>query len=77
MLDWIGSGEVVAEGRWCSNDPNEFVNYGPLGPNAVKVRVEVVKIPDAYLWRPSAEMSTLEEALTSAVAWPADKVILF
>ena len=55
MLDWIGSGEVVAEGRWCSNDPKEFVNYGPLGLNAVKECVEIVKILDAYLWRPSAK----------------------
>ena len=36
----------------------------------------IVKIPDAYLWRPSAEMSTLEESLTSIVAWLAEKVIL-
>ena len=48
-LDWIGSGEVVAEGRWCSNDTNEFVNYCPLGPHAVQVHVEVVKLLDAYL----------------------------
>ena len=73
MLDWIGSRKVVAEGHWCSNDPKEFVNYGPLGFNAVKVRVEIVKIPDAYLWRPSAEMSTNEESLTSTIAWPSDK----
>ena len=59
-----------------SNDLNEFVNYGPLGPNAMKVCVEVVKIHDAYLWKPSAEMSTVEEAFTSTVAWLADKVIL-
>ena len=53
-----------------------YMYYGPLGPSVVKVRVVVVKIPNAYLWRPSVEMSTIVEALTSTVAWPVDKVIL-
>ena len=39
ILDWIGLEEVVVEGRWCLNDPNKFVDYGQLAPNAVKVCV--------------------------------------
>ena len=42
----------------------------------MRVWVDVVNKPGAYLWRPNADMSTIEEAIGSVVAWPADKVIV-
>ncbi|KAL5575503.1 hypothetical protein UlMin_017202 [Ulmus minor] len=62
LLDWTGSGEIIAEGRWSSSDPDFWV--------------DVVKTPGAYLWRPTSEMTTIEEAMGSTIAWPADKVLM-
>ncbi|KAL5550896.1 hypothetical protein UlMin_001072 [Ulmus minor] len=76
LLDWSGTGEIIAEGRWSSSDPDCTVHNLRLGPHAMRVWVDVVNIPGTYLWRPNAEMSTIEEAVGSAVAWPADKVIM-
>ncbi|KAK2637974.1 hypothetical protein Ddye_025769 [Dipteronia dyeriana] len=42
ILGWIGSGEVVAEGRWSSSDPNATVHHVPVGPNAMTVWVDSV-----------------------------------
>uniref|UniRef100_A0A9I9E3Q3 DUF8039 domain-containing protein n=1 Tax=Cucumis melo TaxID=3656 RepID=A0A9I9E3Q3_CUCME len=74
LLDWYGSGEIVAEGRWSSNDPTAMVYHVPIGPHAIRVWVDVAKKPNAYLWRPTSEMTCIEEALGSTVAWPSDKV---
>ena len=49
LLDWCGKDEIVAEGRWCSNDPHELVHLIPIGPNAVKVRVDIVRKPETFL----------------------------
>ncbi|PRQ34073.1 putative transposase, Tnp1/En/Spm [Rosa chinensis] len=76
LLDWCGMDEIVAEGRWCSSDPNELVNHTPLGPNAMKVRVDIPNKPEAFLWRPSPNMSCMEQAQGKTIAWPADKVVL-
>uniref|UniRef100_A0A9I9ELU0 Transposase Tnp1/En/Spm-like domain-containing protein n=1 Tax=Cucumis melo TaxID=3656 RepID=A0A9I9ELU0_CUCME len=64
LLDWYGSGEIVAEGRWSSNDPTAMVHHIPIGPHAIGVWVD----------RPTSEMTCIEEALGSTVAWPSDKV---
>ncbi|TYJ95916.1 Plant transposase [Cucumis melo var. makuwa] len=74
LLDWYGSGEIVAEGRWSSNDPTTLVHHVPIGPHAIRVWVDVAKKPNAYLWRPTSEMTCIEEALGSTVTWPSDKV---
>ncbi|TYK17902.1 uncharacterized protein E5676_scaffold306G001840 [Cucumis melo var. makuwa] len=74
LLDWYGSGEIVAEGRWSSNDPTAMVHHIPIGPHAIRVWIDVAKKPNAYLWRPTSEMTCIEEALGSTVAWPSDKV---
>ncbi|TYK00394.1 Plant transposase [Cucumis melo var. makuwa] len=76
LLDWGGIGEVVAEGRWSSNDPNVIVHHVPLGPHAVRVWVDLPKKLDTFLWRPNSEMTYIEDAVGSTVAWPLDKVIL-
>ena len=76
LLDWNGSGEIVAEGRWSSSDPLCEVHHLRLGPNAMRVWVDVAKKPTAYLCRPTSHMSTIEEAVGSTVAWPSSKVTM-
>ena len=76
LIDWFGLGEVVDEGTRISSDPMELVHHALLRPGAVKVSVDIVKKPEAFLWRPNAEMATIEEALSSFIGWPADKVVL-
>uniref|UniRef100_A0A803QC80 DUF8039 domain-containing protein n=1 Tax=Cannabis sativa TaxID=3483 RepID=A0A803QC80_CANSA len=76
LLDWYGGGEIVAKDRWASSDPNCEVHHLHLGPNAMKVCVDLVKKPDAYLWRPTSIMSTIKEAVGSIIAWPTNKVIM-
>ncbi|KAA0045260.1 Plant transposase [Cucumis melo var. makuwa] len=68
LLDWYGSGEIVVEGRWSSNDPTALVHHVPIGPHAIRVWVDVAKKPNAYLCRPTSEMTCIEEALRSTVA---------
>ncbi|KAA0057519.1 Plant transposase [Cucumis melo var. makuwa] len=76
LLDWGGTEEVVSEGRWSSNDLNVTVHHVPLGPHAVRVWVDLPKKSDAFLWRPNSEMTYIDDAVGSTVAWPLDKVIL-
>ncbi|KAL5554125.1 hypothetical protein UlMin_041526 [Ulmus minor] len=52
------------------------VHHLRLGPHAMRVWVDVIKKPGSYLWRPNAEMSTIDEAKGFVVAWPAKKVIM-
>ncbi|TYK31715.1 uncharacterized protein E5676_scaffold788G00170 [Cucumis melo var. makuwa] len=54
LLDWGGTGEVVAEGRWSSNDPKVTVHHVPLGPHAVRVYMDLPKKSNAILWRPNS-----------------------
>ena len=70
MLNWDGTSTVVADGRVLSMDPNEVVNGIRLGPNAVSVIIDFVEELDAYLWRPSPEMTVLANAENKVVAWP-------
>lgn len=63
LLDWSTNDEVVGEGRWQCQKPKALVNGLPFGPNAVKVFVDVVHVPDTFLWRPTSEMTYLEDSL--------------
>ncbi|KAH7849948.1 hypothetical protein Vadar_025448 [Vaccinium darrowii] len=76
LLHWTGTGEVVAEGRWSSSDPNERVHHIPLRPSAMRVWVDVAKNGAAFLWRPTSDMETIEDAVGTTVAWLADKVLV-
>jgi len=76
LMDITGLKRVVAEGRWSSNDPDMKVHYKPLGPNGVRVWVDVVRENDAEVWRPSDAVECMEDALGTTVAWPVDKVVL-
>lgn len=67
---------VVAEGKWATNDPKTSVHFVPLGSNAVKVWVEVVKVHSADVWRKSSEIESMGDALGTYIAWPEDKVIM-
>ncbi|XP_062100775.1 uncharacterized protein LOC133806696 [Humulus lupulus] len=49
ILDWIGSGEIIAEGYFISSDPKDEVHHVPLGPSAMKVGIDLVRKNDAFL----------------------------
>ena len=74
-MDWNGSDEIVAEGRWSSSDPTALVHHIPIGPNAVRVWVDAVRNPNTLLWRPNSEMLHIEDTIGSTIAWPIDKII--
>ena len=74
-MDWNGSDEIVAEGRWSSSDPTALVHHIPIGPNAARVSIDAVRNPNAFLWRPNSEMLHIEDAIGSTIAWPIDKII--
>ncbi|KAH7865218.1 hypothetical protein Vadar_003782 [Vaccinium darrowii] len=76
LLHWTGTEEVVVEGRWSSSDPNERFHHISLGPNATRVWVDIAKNGAAFLWRPTSDMQTVEEAVGTTVAWHADKVLM-
>ncbi|XP_013594484.1 PREDICTED: uncharacterized protein LOC106302540 [Brassica oleracea var. oleracea] len=73
IIDWT-SDDVIAEGGLFSTDPKQLVNNIPLGPNAAIVKIEKVLKKNAYLWRPSPEMSTIADALHQSIAWPIQKI---
>lgn len=75
-MDLSGKNRVVAEGRWSSNNPEQVVHCVPLGPNACRVWVDVVKVKDAAVWRTSDEIQYMEDALGTNIAWPEDKVVV-
>ncbi|PRQ15801.1 hypothetical protein RchiOBHm_Chr7g0177401 [Rosa chinensis] len=53
-----------------------LVNDIPLGPNAMIVWVDIPTCPEAFLWRPTPNMTYIEDAIGTKVAWPANKVVL-
>ncbi|KAH7858414.1 hypothetical protein Vadar_023590 [Vaccinium darrowii] len=68
LLDWMGTGEVVAEGHWSSSDPNEFVHHFPLGPNAIRVWVDVPKKGSYGLYAKDIK-GKMEEMREAAMAY--------
>lgn len=75
LLDLSTDEVVVAEGRWQTQDPKALVNGLPLGPRAVKVFVDVVNEPNTFIWRPTMDVTYIEDCLLSFVAWPFSKVV--
>ncbi|KAF6145633.1 hypothetical protein GIB67_018739 [Kingdonia uniflora] len=71
----MGRNDVVAHGRWVTNDPNKIVPFNPLGSNTSMVWVTLAKEPLAPLWRTSMDADTIGEALDSSVAWPTDRIV--
>lgn len=76
LYDWSGSDDKVAEGRILSSDPEDFVNDIPLGPNAAKVLVETAMKADAFLWRPTLNMSTIAHSVGDIISWPQSSVVV-
>ena len=76
LLDWIGIGEIVAKGQWFSSNPAAMVHHVPLGPQAMKVWVDVATKPKAYLFRSIPEMLNIGDAKGSIIPWPIDKVTM-
>lgn len=70
LIDVRGTGMVVAEGTVSSTDPECLVHSIPLGKDAVRVWVEIVKVKNAPLWRTSSAFDCMEDAIGSTVAWP-------
>ncbi|XP_033143708.1 uncharacterized protein LOC117132782 isoform X1 [Brassica rapa] len=75
LMDYIQKEEVVALGRWQTKEPKSLVNGLPLGPNAVKVFVDEVLNPTAFIWRPTVGKTNMEDFLNCYVAWPANCVV--
>ena len=71
LLDWAGSDAKVAKGCIISSDPDELVNDCRLGPTDVKFLIDTAIEPEAFLWRPAANMFTIEKAVGHMIAWPA------
>jgi len=65
---------IVAEGRWQTQEETALVNGLPLGPKAVKVFVDSVLQPETFIWRPTMDMTYLEDCLMAFVSWPVNKV---
>jgi len=75
LSPWSTTDEVVAEDRWQCKEPTSLVDCLPLGPNAVKVFVDVVHEPETFLWRPRPEVTYLRDSVKNFVAWPANKCV--
>jgi hypothetical protein len=75
-MDLSKKEKIVVVGRVESTDPKALVHFKPLGPNAVKVWIEVVKEPTAVLWRQTSELQYMEDAIGSIIAWPAAHVVM-
>ena len=74
IYDWNSEDEIIAEGSLYSTDQKDLVNNVPLGPNAAIVTVSKVVNKEAFLWRPSADMSLMGDALHKNIAWPIHKI---
>ena len=73
MISVHGEKEVV-EGHVSSTDPNAMVHFVRLGEGVIKVWVDIVKVPNAPLWRPTSEFEFIEDAIGSTIAWPSANV---
>ena len=51
-----------------------MVNNIPLGPNDVSIEVLKVFNDKAYLWRPTADMFLIGDALNEKITWPVLKI---
>jgi len=70
LLNW--QKKVVAEGTLSSIDPNALVHHVPLGMDNWKVWVDVALDPTAQLWKPTLEMSVIQDVVATTVAWHKD-----
>lgn len=70
LLDWEGTGEVVARGQIDAVDPKTRIHGDKLGPDCYRVAVMSVLNSNAEFYRSHRGMESMEESLGSNVAWP-------
>lgn len=58
----------------CSSNSKERINNLPLGPGAVILQVTKVFNFNAPLWRPTADISVIGEAIHEKIVWPVIKI---
>ncbi|PON59782.1 hypothetical protein PanWU01x14_156770 [Parasponia andersonii] len=68
ILDWYGSTEIVADRNIISSDPKDLVRHVPLGLNAMKVGIDFARQPNAFLWKLTSDMSSIEDVVGNIVA---------
>lgn len=56
-------------------DPKALVNGVLIGRNAAKIFLNKVLQPNTFLWRPTPELSNLDDFLKSSEAWPINRVV--
>ncbi|KAL6200265.1 hypothetical protein ACLB2K_030047 [Fragaria x ananassa] len=75
VLDWEGTGLVVARGKISSVDLTIKVHGYNLGPDCYRVVVEEAVVPRAEFYRPQPEFSAMEDAIGSTIAWPTKYIV--
>ncbi|KAL6292576.1 hypothetical protein ACE6H2_000718 [Prunus campanulata] len=70
LLQWAGSGEVVALAEISSTNPQDNVHFVPLRPDCWKVWVLEVLVGSQPLFRPTREFFLIEDVVLSTTAWP-------
>ncbi|KAK9213934.1 hypothetical protein WN944_005920 [Citrus x changshan-huyou] len=76
LLNWLGTGEVVAKGMIAATNPEALVHHVQLGPDYYKVWVDEVNKPSLSLVRPTQEFFNLGDAKGSTIAWPIKYITL-
>ena len=67
--------DVVALGHVYSSAEGELIHGVPLGPDLLRVEINMLEMPQALLPCPSGEFLTVKDALDSFVAWPKGLVL--
>ncbi|KAG8378806.1 hypothetical protein BUALT_Bualt07G0023200 [Buddleja alternifolia] len=68
LLSFEAPGEVVAQGRVVSKDPNKDVGGFKFGPHFWEVYVEIAIRKEEFLIRPRGHFSTIKEVVGSTIA---------
>ncbi|KAK9187367.1 hypothetical protein WN944_018761 [Citrus x changshan-huyou] len=76
LLNWLGTGEVVAKGMIAATNLEALVHHVQLGPDYYKVWVDEVNKPSLSLVRPTQEFFNLGDAKGSTIAWPIKYITL-
>lgn len=58
----------------CSTNSKERVNNIPIGPSAVSIQVVKVFNDNAPMWRPTADIIVIGDAINEKIAWPVQKI---
>lgn len=68
LMDITGKKRVIAKGHWSSKNHDLLVNFVLLGPNVVRVWIDIVKVNDAAVWRPPSHIECMEDAIGTTIA---------